>query len=145
MDETNGKTEAAVASKSARGGTRNREKTKNELQLAILRVKNKARRLSIKAVAEEAGVDPSLIHNTYPDIAEQIRAAVGKGVRKQRDDKHQDLREAQKQNRELTESLAKLTSDLAEIASVNLTLLDQVRTLEAELAGRVTRIRPVAR
>lgn len=124
----------------ARAGTRNREKTKDKLQCAILRIKNKGLRLSIKAVAEEAGVDPSLIHNTYPDIAEVIRASLGRASRQQRDDKHQELVEVKNRNRELRESVAKLTHDLNELASVNLTLLGRIHDLEEKLTGKVVHI-----
>ncbi len=51
---------------------RNRERTREELQLAILRIRDKGLKLSISAVASEAGVTAGLIHNTYPDIAEKI-------------------------------------------------------------------------
>ncbi|WP_244113902.1 hypothetical protein [Burkholderia cepacia] len=64
---------------------RSRGKTREALQLAMLRVKNKGLKLSIAGVAAEAGVSAGLIHNTYPDIAEEIRAQVGRGIRQQRD------------------------------------------------------------
>jgi len=131
---------AGSTTRAARGGARNREKTKEGLEAAILRIKNKGLKLSIKAVAEEAGVDPSLVHNTYPDIAEEIRAMVGKASRKQRDAKHQELLDARKLNRELQAQVTTLTSDLNELASVNLTLLERVQTLEAEVAGKVAQI-----
>jgi AcrR family transcriptional regulator len=41
---------------------------------------NQARRLSIVAVAEEAGLSPSTIHNRYPDLAEAIRQKMGVSV-----------------------------------------------------------------
>ena len=41
---------------------------------------NQARRLSIVAVAEEAGLSPSAIHNRYPDLAEAIRQKMGVSV-----------------------------------------------------------------
>lgn len=56
--------------------------TRKELQLAIARIKHgrtkvvdQNRRLSILAVAEEAGLSPSKIHNRYPDVAQAIREA----------------------------------------------------------------------
>ncbi|WP_261514412.1 TetR family transcriptional regulator, partial [Burkholderia multivorans] len=72
---------------------RSRGKTREELQLAMLRVKNKGLKLSISAVATEAGVSAGLIHNTYPDIAEEIRAQVGRGTRQQRDAKVAEVKE----------------------------------------------------
>ena len=35
-------------------------------------------KISISAVARKAGVTPALIHNTYPDVAERIRAVSGR-------------------------------------------------------------------
>ena len=75
---------AATSSPKAKR-SRDRDQTKQELQYAILRVKNKGLKLSISAVAREAGVVPGLIHNTYPDIAEAIRAKIGRTTRQQRD------------------------------------------------------------
>lgn len=43
---------------------RDRERTRQELQYAMLRVKNKGQKMSISAVAREAGVNASLLHNT---------------------------------------------------------------------------------
>lgn len=76
--------EAPQPKRSAR--TRGRASTAQELQTALLRVKDKGLKISITAVAAEAGVVPSLIHNTYPDIAEQIRGLVGRTARRQRDE-----------------------------------------------------------
>lgn len=64
---------------------RSRGKTREALQLAILRVKTRGLKLSISSVAAEAGVSAGLIHNTCPDIAEEIRTQVGRGIRQQRD------------------------------------------------------------
>ena len=44
---------------------RSRGNTREELLLAMLRVKSKGLKLSISAVATEAGVSAGLFHNTY--------------------------------------------------------------------------------
>ncbi|WP_298233966.1 TetR family transcriptional regulator [uncultured Azohydromonas sp.] len=121
---------------------RNREKTLEELRFAMLRVKNKGLKMSIRAVALEAGVDPSLVHNTYPDIAEEIRALVGRSTRRQRDEVRADLVAARQRLREVTAEREQLKRELAVLASVNLTLNDQVAELKAEIEGKLKRIGP---
>ena len=116
---------------------RSREKTRVELQLAILRVKNKGLRLSISAVAAEAGVSAGLIHNTYPDIAEEIRALMGRKIRQQRDDMAKELAEAKQRMRELREDLDTALKDLAKTVSINETLRAELATLRAIAAPNV--------
>jgi len=60
------------------------EVRERELRLALSRIqrgrsRTKAKRLSIAAVACEAGVTAALIHNHYPDVAEAICEARGRG------------------------------------------------------------------
>lgn len=119
------------------GRRRSREKTREELQLAMLRVKNKGLKLSISAVAAEAGVSAGLIHNTYPDIAEEIRALVGRKIRQQRDDMAKELADAKKRLCELRDDLASAEADLAKMASINETLRTELVTLRAIATSNV--------
>jgi AcrR family transcriptional regulator len=121
----------------AAGRRRSREKTREELQLAMLRVKNKGLKLSISAVAAEAGVSAGLIHNTYPDIAEEIRALMGRKIRQQRDDMAKELAEAKQRMRELREDLDTALKDLAKIASINETLRAELATVRAIATSNV--------
>jgi len=116
---------------------RSREKTIEELQAAVLKVKNQGKKLSISAVAKVAGITPSLIHNTYPDIAEAIRAQVGKGVRQQRDDKHAELAKAREQNKELRDEFQSALNDIQRLASINETLRQEVTKLRSVASGKV--------
>lgn len=116
---------------------RSREKTRDELRLAILRVKNKGLKLSISAVAAEAGVSAGLIHNTYPDIAEEIRALLGRKIRQQRDDMAKELADAKRRMRELREELDSALADLAKTASINETLRTELVTLRAIATSNV--------
>lgn len=119
------------------GRRRSREKTREELQLAMLRVKNKGLKLSISAVAAEAGVSAGLIHNTYPDIAEEIREKIGRATRQQRDAKAAELKEARVKLRALREELEAALADVARLASINETLRQEVATLRAAASGKV--------
>lgn len=121
---------------------RNRQKTQEELQLAMIRVKNKGLKLSISAVAAEAGVTPGLIHNTYPDIAEQIRALRGFATRQQRDAKAAELVEAKARMRELRAERDAALADLARLASINETLREELAALRAAAGGKVVVLLP---
>ncbi len=122
---------------SEKKASRRRDKgtTAVALRNALLLVKNSGHRVSIKAVAEEAGVDPSLVHHVYPDIAEEIRSIAGRSTRTQRDSKHADLVKARTQIRELRQEVATLLTELADAASLNLTLLEQLKDLRAGQTG----------
>ena len=52
----------------------NRKQTIDGIEQAIEQLQASQGKLSISAVAKMAGVTPALIHNTYPDLAEKIRA-----------------------------------------------------------------------
>lgn len=72
------------------------EDREKDLKLALYRIqKGRAHtgetKVTIAAVAREADVSTSLIHNYYPGIAETIREAQGRSSRAIRDVKHQDL------------------------------------------------------
>lgn len=121
---------------------RSRENTREELQLAMLRIKNKGLKLSISAVAAEAGVSAGLIHNTYPDIAEQIREKMGRATRQQRDAKAADLKAARAQLKALREDLDAAVADVARLASINETLRQEVATLRAAASGKVVILPP---
>jgi AcrR family transcriptional regulator len=121
---------------------RSRKKTREELQLAMLRVKNKGLKLSISAVAAEAGVSAGLIHNTYPDIAENIREKIGRATRQQRDAKAADLKEAREKLKALREDLDAAMADVARLASINETLRQEVATLRVAASGKVVVLPP---
>lgn len=125
-------------SKTSRG--RNGAKTKEDLQCAILRLQNRGLKISISAVAREVGVAAPLIHNTYPDIAEEIRRIAGRASREQRDEKRSALVAERIANKALREAIVKLKEDLDKLASVNMTLMTQVSVLEAVAASKVVEI-----
>ncbi|MCA8102935.1 coiled-coil domain-containing protein [Burkholderia contaminans] len=140
-------TRAGTATDEAQAGSaprrRSRAKTREELQLAIRRVTNKGLKLSISAVATEAGVSAGLVHNTYPDIAEEIRAQVGRGTRQQRDAKAAEVKEVRARLKTLrTERDAALT-DVARLASINETLRQEVAMLRAAASGKMVVLPPL--
>ncbi|MDN7569967.1 TetR family transcriptional regulator [Burkholderia contaminans] len=116
------------------------EVREKELKLAIFRIERgrahtKATKVNFTTVALEAGVSASLIHNCYPDIAEQIRSKNGRSSRQQRDAKQNELTEEKNKSKQLRSDLKEAQAMIANLASINETLLIRVRTLEAAIAG----------
>lgn len=121
------------------------EAREKDLRLAMYRIeagrsKSGESKLSISAVAREAGVTTALIHNHYPKVAEDIRTALGKATRAQRDAKGELLKEERRQSRDLREQIKALSADIAKLASINEVLLDENAALRARLdsQGKVT-------
>lgn len=108
----------------------------------MLRIKNKGLRMSIAAVAAEAGVTPALIHNTYPDTAEAIRAQLGRTTRLQRDAKADELVKARAALREVRNQLDQVLGDLVKLASINATLSEELTRLTAQNGGKVVVLPP---
>lgn len=127
----------SMTSKTIARKLRDREKTREELGFAELRLKNKGMKISISAVALEAGVTPALIHNTYPDVAEAIRAQIGKSARKVRNDKIAELVKAKERIGELRGELKAALADLQRLASKNETLRQELETFKAMGSGNV--------
>ena len=108
-----------------------------DLQLALARIQRGRahtgeNKVTIAAVAREAGVSTALIHNHYPIIAEAIRDAQGRSSRAQRDVKHQDLRAEREKNRALRQEIEELRAKVASLASINEVLIAENRVLKAK-------------
>ncbi|PYD17833.1 TetR family transcriptional regulator [Pseudomonas syringae pv. pisi] len=110
-----------------------------DLKLAIYRIENgrsKEVKVTIAAVAREAGVSTALIHNHYPTIAEAIREKQGRSSRAMRDVKHQDLIAERQKSSGYRQEIEELRAKLASIASINEVLLDENQILKAKLKDR---------
>jgi AcrR family transcriptional regulator len=90
-------------------------------------------RISIAAVAREAGVSNATIHNRYPDIAERVRALHVNASRQRpkalpetSDILHRKLREARQE-------IEQLKTDLTRSQSINLRLTKENELLHARL------------
>lgn len=107
-----------------------------DLRLALARIqRGRAHtgesKVTIAAVAREAGVSTALIHNHYPDVAEAVREAQGRSSRAQRDVKHQDLIAEREKNKLLRQELEELRLKTADLASINEVLMAELRALKA--------------
>ncbi|RKF18845.1 TetR family transcriptional regulator [Alginatibacterium sediminis] len=104
--------------------------THKSIRLAIIRIEkgrpnvvSDKRKMSVAAVAEEAGVSRALIHRDCPDLLERIKGGANKGIRQQRDAKQTQLNDYKKRNRELRAEVADLKEMLAKVQSQNATLI----------------------
>ena len=117
------------------------EDREKDLKLALLRIQ-KGRthtgesKVTIAAVAREAGVSTALIHNYYPRIAEAIREAQGRSSRAMRDVKQQDLIAERKKSAVHRQEIEELRGKVANLASINEVLMDENRVLKAKLSDR---------
>ncbi|QNR46586.1 TetR family transcriptional regulator [Pseudomonas chlororaphis] len=114
------------------------EDREKDLKLALYRIqKGRAHtgetKVTIAAVAREAGVSAALIHNHYSGIAEAIREAQGRSSRAMRDVKHQDLLTERKKSAAYRQEIEELQAKVANLASVNEVLLDENRALKAKM------------
>lgn len=117
-----------------------------ELRQAIYRIERgrahtAATKLSVSAVAREAGVTPALIHNHYPSIAEEIRVKLGASSRERRDAARDELKLEREKNNKLRNELAEATSQIAKLASINETLLLENQVLRATASA--SNVRPL--
>lgn len=128
------------------------EVRERELRLALSRIqrgrsRTKAKRLSIAAVAREAGVTAALIHNHYPSLATAIREAMGRGERASRDAKTQEFKALRARVRELNGEVKALRADVARLASINEVLMAENTSFKARVGtvGTVIPLSPTSR
>lgn len=117
------------------------EDREKDLKLALYRIqKGRVRtgetKITIAAVAREAGVSTALIHNHYPRIADAIREVQGRSSRAMRDVKHQDLIAERKKSAAHRQEIEELRAKVANLASINEVLMDENRVLKAKMNDR---------
>lgn len=113
---------------------KNADVREKEIRLAIFRIERgrshtAAKRLTISAVAREAGVSSSLLHNHYPVIAEEIRVKQGASSRQKLDAKQDDLSVERGKTKALRAELEELRHQVAKLASINEMLQIENHTL----------------
>ena len=116
-------------------------KSHKAVRLAIVRIENgktklidAKRKMSVAAVAEEAEVARNTIYRDCPDLLTRIEGAVNKGVRKQRDNKQEELNKFKERNKELRSEVEELRAMNAYLQSKNATLIDENKRLEKQKA-----------
>lgn len=116
------------------------DKRLKDLRLAMHRIQHGrahtgATKVSVLAVATEAGVSDSLIYNHYPTFVIEIRTATGKTERKQRDDKQEELKAEKAKNKALRADLGTANMRVAKLASINEALSAENELLRARIAS----------
>lgn len=110
---------------------------KRDLQLALARIQRGRShtgetKVTIAAVAREAGVSTALIHNHYPQMAEAIREVQGRSSRAQRNVKQKYLIAEREKNRTLRQENQLLRAQITSLASINEVLLNENSALKTK-------------
>ena len=107
------------------------------LMTALQAMQSDEQKISISAVARKAGVTPALIHNTYPEVAEQIGKLTGREPTAIRSKEAETLLALQATNKRLQQENIQLNADVARLASIVQTLNDEIAKLRAVGTGKV--------
>lgn len=110
------------------------------LMTALTTMQSDEQKISISAVARKAGVTPALIHNTYPEVAEQIRKLTGREPAAIRSKEAETLLALQATNKRLQQENIQLNADVARLASIVQTLNDEIARLRAVGTGKVVEL-----
>lgn len=110
------------------------------LMAALQAMQSDEQKISISAVARKAGVTPALIHNTYPEVAEQIRKLTGREPAAIRSKEAETLLALQATNKRLQQENIQLNADVARLASIVQTLNDDIARLRAVGTGKVVEL-----
>ncbi len=110
---------------------RNRARTEQSLMQAVGRFRLLGRAVSIREVALDAGFDPSLIHHSYPEVAEEIRKL---GVRPSSERDRERARRLIVMLRRVRKERMELRRDVARLASIQASLQERLREIYARQA-----------
>ena len=119
---------------------KNRQRTLTALHEALKSVQENGEKVTLKAVAERAGVSPSLLNHRYQDFAEQVRGMIGRTIRQQRSDIATQLAEERERNRQLRSTVEQQLLEIRALASKNEALRKELAVQHAIAAGKVTRL-----
>ena len=121
------------------------ETTKLEIEMAIVRILQgkptriaNERRLSIAAVAEEAGVSNATIHNRYPVLAEQIRRILKDGREAFIGEQNTQVANLHRQLAEIRKALRKREDEIRRLKIINVLLAKEIQALRDELEDPVS-------
>lgn len=117
-----------------------RQQTTERLELAMHNLSVSGSKLSITAVAKAAKVTPALIHNSYPNIAERIRAAAGTDAKMRLSKKDDALKKEKEQCRMLRALVEQQRLEIAKLSSHNQALVIELSLHKGVSAGKVVSI-----
>lgn len=116
--------------------------TRRRLELALRRLQHgkmqsgASDRISIAAVAREAGVSNATIHNRYPDIAERVRTLHVKTSKSKTKPLPDSTDVLQRKLKEARQAIEQLKIDLAKSQSINLRLAKENELLNARRSSQ---------
>ena len=93
------------------------------------------RKMSVMAVAEESGFSRALIHRDHKDLANRINGGVEKEVGARLSESQKKLADERVKAKALRVDIKELKAALAEMTSMNVTLLLENRRLHARGPG----------
>jgi AcrR family transcriptional regulator len=116
---------------------KNRQRTLAALQQALKFMQENGEKVTLKAVAEQAGVSPSLLNHRYQDFAEEVRSAIGRTIRQQRSDIATQLAAERERNRQLRATVEDQLMEIRALTSKNEALRMELALQHAIAEGRV--------
>jgi AcrR family transcriptional regulator len=122
--------------------TEQKSPTRRRLELALRRLQlgkmqsGTSDRISIAAVAREAGVSNATIHNRYPDIAERVRTLHVKTSKRKTKPLPDSTDVLQRKLKEARQAIEELKIDLVKSQSINLRLAKENELLNARLSSQ---------
>jgi len=110
------------------------QKTRDELNLALARLRNnnpktvkRGTKITVASVAKEAGVDPSTIYRFHESVRVEIRKARNAATKKQQPADQDELRKAEQRAKEYRLAAEELQSQLHTLAQQNYMLSQQLQ------------------
>ncbi|MDF3883056.1 hypothetical protein [Cupriavidus basilensis] len=98
--------------------------------------------VTVAAVARDVNISPALIHNRYPEIAQEIRNLSGKSEKNKSENQLEQYRQLEVRLAEIKAERDELRRDVAKLASLNLALKLENESVRAAMASsNVTYIR----
>jgi hypothetical protein len=110
------------------------QKTRDELNLALARLRNnnprivkRGTKITVTSVAQEAGVDPSTIYRFHESVRVEIRKASNAAAKKQPKENLDELQRMEQQAKEYRLTAEELQSQLHALAQQNYVLSQQLQ------------------
>lgn len=141
MDETGNQLSPDAHDQHGRVAPRqkNRERTLADLQAALKTLQDRGEKITLKAVADQAKVSPSLLNHRYPDFAEKVRGLVGRTIRQKRNEMSELLTKEREKNRQLRALVDSQLMEITRLSSVNEALRQEIAVQRAIAEGKVAR------
>lgn len=120
----------------------NSDSRRKALRQSVRKLKSNGVTVTVAAVARDVNISPALIHNRYPEIAQEIRNLSGKSEKNKSENQLEQYRQLEVRLAEIKAERDELRRDVAKLASLNLALKLENESVRAAMASsNVTYIR----